>query len=138
MLLLKALANLLATGVRRVAKNNLGLVCFAGCALDRGGVAGHDHHGADAEHLAYQRDGLPMVAGGESDDTPLFLTGVEFGNGIEGAAEFERTDPLEIFTLEKHVGASQAIHGARGQNRREMRLAAQPFASQLDLFEQLG
>src|SRR6266700_6037444 len=61
------------------------------------GVFGDDNNCFDTKEPRCVCDGLPMIAGGSSDDATLALLRGELGNQIDAAAHFESSYWLVVF-----------------------------------------
>ncbi len=92
---------------------------FPGSGDLRGGGVGGHHDGC--RHLQQprgQRDALRMITRGKRHDASLALLLIKTRQRIEGAAKLERAGALQVFALDKHLGAGLGIEGTRGEHRR--------------------
>jgi hypothetical protein len=79
-----------------------------------------------------------MIAGGKGNDPAGLLGSRQPGYGVEGAAEFEGPDALEIFAFEKYCRSHPLVEGSGGHDRREVDVAPQTFGGLMDLGKHTG
>jgi hypothetical protein len=111
--------------------NDLGAVRLDARALQAGRVAGHDHHGLEAEHGCRARNRLGVIPGGVRDDADAVLR--EAQHAVERAAQLERAGGLKGLRLEQQlaIGARPVAQQGRAQDVR--RDAARRVAHRVEI-----
>ena len=83
--------------------------------------------------LGGKRDGLRMVARGIGDDTVTAGRFVKPAERIEGTAELESTDPLQVLALEEHAGTRHGVGRVTGEHGRTHRNPRQTRCCRLNI-----
>ena len=108
----------LAGGERRLAGDDPRAVALGRRPLDRRRGPGHHDGDRDAEQLAGQGQGLGVVARGVRDHAGAPGGFVELEHGVDGPAELEGADLLEVLALEEDRAAAPRVERPRGHHGR--------------------
>ena len=124
--------NFFPGGFSGIVFNNSGAVCFSGSPFGGRRIIWHDNGCLYAQKTADQGNGLGMIPRRMGDDTPLAVFFGKLGHGVVSTSEFKCTDPLIILTFKIDGCADPLVKGARGHNRGDMGLTAEPLFCRLN------
>ena len=116
-----------------VVEHHLGAVALGALALGDGRVRRHHDGGLHAEDLRRRRHALGVIAGRERDHPAAALVLRDRGQLVEGAAELERSGPLQHFGLQKDLGPDAFIENGKRQQRRPHRERGNYLGRRIDI-----
>ena len=108
----------LAVGQGRLAGHDPGPIALGGLAFHGGCGPRHHHRHRHAEQLAGQGQGLRVIARGVRDHAGPLPGLVELKDCVDGPAELERADLLEVLALEEDGAAATRVDRPAGHHGR--------------------
>jgi hypothetical protein len=123
----------LAVFLVAVIEHDLGAVALGALALGDGRIRRHHDGGLHVQDLRRRRHALGVIAGGERHDPANALVLRDRGQLVEGAAEFERSGPLQHFGLQEDLGSDALVEHGKRQERRTYRKGRNDLGGGLDI-----
>ena len=116
-----------------VIQHDLGAIGLGALALGQRRIGRHHDGRLHAQDLRRMRDALGVVAGRERHHAAAARVQRDRRQLVEGAAELERSGPLQHFRLQEHPGSHAFAENRRRQQRGAHRIRRQHARGGIDV-----